>query len=108
MLVPSMMTARRAISSLLMVRAAQVQRGQHQPGVQRRHQAQGQFIDAKSRHADRLKPIQVGRFVKKGNAVEPWGQPVTADQHPAANFAITPLVGHGNRSQRGQQQQRQP
>jgi hypothetical protein len=95
-----MMTARRAITS--------VQAGDHQPGMQRGHQAQGQFVDAEGGQADRLQPVQIGRFVEKWNAIEARGQPVAANQHPAANFAVAALIGHRQGAQTGQKDQQQP
>jgi hypothetical protein len=100
----------RAACHLLGADAAgrQIQRHQHQAHMQRRHQAQRQFIDAKGRQRDRFEPMQIGRLVKKRNAVQARRQPVAADQHPAANFSVASFIRNGQGPQASQQQQAEP
>ena len=88
---------------------AQVHGQQHQPGMQRRHQAHHPDMHAKRGHGSGLQPVQQRRLVKKRNAVQARNQPVTAVQHPAANLAVAALVGHGQGPpgrQHGQQQEK--
>ena len=86
----------------------QVQCYQHHARVQRRHQPQGPCADTQRSQRQGLQPVQQGRLVEERNAVEPGRQPVAALQHPAADLAIAPLIGHGQGPHCGQQQQQSP